>query len=133
RLVRRSRFSRLQELQRLDARLITEHLTLQVRRDGEDFQPQFPGQVHPLAGIRCRPRIAVTAPQIQFPARLLPSIETRIADELQPLSLRHTAELPAHQPDLMVRGLAKAMPIRRLFEAHSSPLSSRGRSLVQCW
>src|SRR5262249_6147088 len=115
-LVRRYRLA-ADELQGLGAGLVAEGLPLQVGGDGEDLQAVPLGQVHALPGVGLGPLVGGATAQVQLPARLLPAVELGVLDELNPLVHRHVAELPATQPDLVVRPLAEAM-LRRLLVAH---------------
>ena len=66
------------EVQRLGARLVAEHLALQVGGDGEDFQPVLLGQVDALLGVGGGAGVGVALAQVEFPARLLPAVEAGV-------------------------------------------------------
>src|SRR5262249_29106705 len=70
-----------------------------------------------LAGVLLGAGVGVAAVQVELPARLLPAVEAGVGDELDPPLHRHVAELPAHQPDLVVGILAVAVRLG-LLEAH---------------
>ena len=67
----------LQKLQRLGARLVAERLALQVRGDGEDFQPVLLGQVDALLGVGGGAGVGVALAQVELPASPLPSRRSR--------------------------------------------------------
>src|SRR5262249_37426528 len=74
-------------------------------------------QLVPLPGVGGGAVVGGAARQVQLPARLLPAVETGVADEPQPLLHRHVAELPADEADLVVRALAEAV-LGGLLESH---------------
>ncbi len=75
RLVRRPRLALAEELQRLGARLVAQHLALEVRGDGKDLQPVFLRQVDALRGVGGGAAVGVALAQVQLPACLLPAVE----------------------------------------------------------
>src|SRR5262249_48515119 len=83
-----------------------ERLTLQMCGDGENLQAVFLRQIDAFPGVCFGATIVTAAPQIQFPARLLPAIEAAFLQKLQPFVHRHVAELSADQANLMVGPLA---------------------------
>jgi len=58
-----------------------------------------------------------TAARVEFPRGFFPPVEPGVGDELEPLSFRHAAELPAHQANLMVAALAVFVR-SRLMKSH---------------
>ncbi len=108
-LVRGPRLALAEELQRLGARLIAQHLALKMRGDGEDFQPVLLGEIDALLGVGRGAGVGVALAQVQLPARFFPAVEAGVRDELDPARLRHVAELAADQADLVVRPLAEAV------------------------
>src|SRR5262249_29873546 len=72
---------------------------------------------HALLCVGRRPLLRVALAQVELPRRLFPPVEARLLNERQPVVHRHVAELPPHQPDLVIRPLAEAV-LGRLLESH---------------
>ena len=109
------------ELQRLRRGLVTQRLPLEVRGDGEDLEPALLGLRHPALGVGLGTAVGVALGEVELPGGLLPAVEARVGDEVEPGVLGDVAELAADKADLVVRTLAAAVCFR-LVEAHRAYL-----------
>jgi hypothetical protein len=111
-----------EKVERLGRRLVAEVLALEVGGDGEDFQAVLLGEIHPLLRVGGGPAVGVALAQVEFPGGLFPAVEAGVLHELDPRVLRHGAELPADETDLVVIPLAVAVG-GGLLESHRRVLA----------